>query len=85
MNVDAFLGPQANYVGNIPDPKRDLKVGGKGSMKQLAINTGALLQYMDVLSSGCNTAAKKKGLCENFKNRENFAIQPLGNTFFLKH
>ena len=52
MNVDAFLGPQANYVGNIPDPKRDLKVGGKGSMEQLATNTGALIQYMDVLSSG---------------------------------
>jgi len=84
MPVDAFLGPQYNYVGNIPDPENDLKVGGEGSMEQLAINTGALIQYMDVLSSGCNASARKKGLCENFQNREGFDIHPLGNSFFLK-
>ena len=84
MSVDAFLGPQYDYVGNIPDPINDLKVGGTGSMQQLAINTGALIQYMDVLSSGCNASARKKGLCENFQNREGFDIHPLGNSFFLK-
>ena len=70
MSVDAFLGPQYDYVGNIPDPINDLKVAGTGSMQQLAINTGALIQYMDVLSSGCNASARKKGLCENFQKHE---------------
>ena len=83
MVFDAFLGPHYSYINKIPNPET-LGAGGGGSMKQMSKNVSALLDYVNILSEGCNKSAKNKGLCEGFKNKEGFDIFPLGNKFFLK-
>ena len=61
--IEQWLGPDANYSGNVPSPE-ELGVGDAPTMTQLSHNVAALMNYATVMVDGCNGNAKNRGLCK---------------------
>ena len=63
-----YLGPNYKYFKGIKSPG-EMKMSGKGTMRQLGTNVGGIMNYVKILVEG-GGAASKTG-------------KPLGNKFFL--
>jgi hypothetical protein len=68
------IGPLYNYANHIIDPVR-LKVSGKGNMKYLWKDLGALSSHVDTLTFGSNAVSSVFGAPSQ---------RPLGNKYFIK-